>query len=83
MPVRLWHGNPAVVSPIIGARTVTQLEDNLGALDVELDDDQVASLERVSAVDLGFPHEFLARSMTRDVMFGDVKIHSGDLRINV
>ncbi|MFW6164238.1 MAG: aldo/keto reductase [Planctomycetota bacterium] len=30
--------NPAVTAPIIGPRTVDQLEDNLGALDVELPD---------------------------------------------
>lgn len=29
--------NPAVVSPIIGARTLAQAEDNLGALDLVLD----------------------------------------------
>lgn len=66
--------NPAVTAPIIGARTAAQLEDNLGALDVVLSDDQRARLEAASAVDLGFPHEFLARPLTRAVMFGDVRI---------
>ncbi|WP_225773265.1 aldo/keto reductase [Inquilinus sp. Marseille-Q2685] len=66
--------NPTVTAPIIGARTVAQLEDNLGALDVVLSDGQRARLEAASAVDLGFPHEFLARPMTRNVMFGDVRI---------
>lgn len=53
--------NPAVTAPIVGARTVAQLEDNLGALDVDLTDEQVAVLDAVSAVDLGFPDDFLAR----------------------
>ncbi|WP_129662698.1 aldo/keto reductase [Phytoactinopolyspora endophytica] len=66
--------NPAVTSPIVGARTLAQLEDNLGALDVRFTDDQRARLEEASAVELGFPHEFLARPMTRNVMFGDVTI---------
>lgn len=66
--------NPAVTAPIIGARTAAQLEDNLGALDVVLSDEQRARLEAASAVEPGFPHEFLARPLTRAVMFGDVRI---------
>jgi aryl-alcohol dehydrogenase-like predicted oxidoreductase len=53
--------NSAVVAPIIGARTLAQLEDNLGVFDVALDATQVARLEEASAVDLGFPHETLRR----------------------
>ncbi|MFF0529684.1 aldo/keto reductase [Nocardia amikacinitolerans] len=66
--------NPGVTSPIIGARTAARLEDNLGALDIEFDAEQIDRLERATAVDLGFPHEFLARPMVRSVTFGDVKI---------
>jgi diketogulonate reductase-like aldo/keto reductase len=65
-----------VTAPIIGARTLAQLEDNLGALDVTLTDDQLAGLEKVSGIELGFPHDFLARPMTRNVMFGDVQIEA-------
>ena len=66
--------DPAVTSPIIGARTLAQLEDNLGALDVSFTDSDLADLEKVSAIELGFPHDFLARPMTSNVMFGDVQI---------
>jgi aryl-alcohol dehydrogenase-like predicted oxidoreductase len=66
--------NPAVTAPIMGARTLKQLEDNLGALEVELTADQRARLEEASDIELGFPHEFLARPLTRNVTFGDVKI---------
>ena len=66
--------NPAVTSPIVGARTLKQLEDNLGALDVTFTEAQCQRLDEVSAIDLGFPHKMLARPMTRAVMFGDVKI---------
>lgn len=65
---------PAVTAPIVGARTVGQLEDNLGALSVRLGDAQRARLEEASAVELGFPHDFLARPLTRAVMFGDLRI---------
>ncbi|MEV4010334.1 aldo/keto reductase [Nonomuraea angiospora] len=66
--------NPGVTAPIVGARTTAQLEDNLGALDVRFNDGQLAALEEVSRVDLGFPHEFLARPMPRQVVLGGVKL---------
>ncbi len=53
--------NPAVVAPIVGARTQEQLDDNFGVLDIALDPKQQARLAEVSAVDLGFPHETLRR----------------------
>lgn len=53
--------NPAVVAPIVGARTPAQLDDNLGVFDVTLDAAQQARLAEVSTVDLGFPHETLRR----------------------
>lgn len=65
--------NPAVTSTILGARTLAQLEDNLGALDLRFDDDQIARLDAVSRIDLGFPHDFLA-SPNMDMMFGGVKV---------
>ncbi|PTQ07882.1 aldo/keto reductase [Sphingomonas oleivorans] len=64
----------AVVAPIMGVRTLEQLEDNLCALDVVLTEDQRTRLSEASAIDLGFPHEFLSRATTRNVMFGDMKI---------
>jgi aryl-alcohol dehydrogenase-like predicted oxidoreductase len=66
--------NPAVTSPIIGARTPAQLADNLGALDVRLADEQVAALEKASAIELGFPHDLLARPLARSVVFGDITL---------
>ncbi|MER5999332.1 aldo/keto reductase [Nonomuraea angiospora] len=66
--------NPGVTAPIVGARTTAQLEDNLGALDVRFGDGQLAALEEAGRVDLGFPHEFLARPMPRQVMLGGVKL---------
>lgn len=43
--------------PIIGPRSVVQLEDYLGALDVELTSEQLARLDAASAVTAGVPHE--------------------------
>jgi aryl-alcohol dehydrogenase-like predicted oxidoreductase len=65
---------PGVTSPIIGARTLAQLEDNLGALAVELSSAQLARLAEASAFALGYPHDMLARDLTRAVMFGSAKV---------
>jgi aryl-alcohol dehydrogenase-like predicted oxidoreductase len=48
-----------VASTIIGARTVDQLEDNLGALEVDLSCKQFRALDEVSKPKLNFPHDFL------------------------
>jgi aryl-alcohol dehydrogenase-like predicted oxidoreductase len=66
--------NPAVTAPIIGARTVSQLEDNLAALEVTLTDDQRATLESASAIDLGFPHELLHRPRTHRHVFDGTRL---------
>ncbi len=50
---------PAVSSVIIGARTVAQLDDNLGAADLTLSNEVIARLDAVSAPDLGYPYEFI------------------------
>ncbi len=55
---------PGVVSPIIGARTMEQLEDNCGATEIKLSDDQIKRLDKVSEPKLNFPADFLKRSGT-------------------
>ena len=50
-----------VTSPIFGARTLEQLEDNLGAADLSLPDDAKKRLEDVSALELVYPYDFHVR----------------------
>jgi aryl-alcohol dehydrogenase-like predicted oxidoreductase len=66
----------AVTAPIVGARTLTQLEDNLGTLDVHFTNEQRALLEQASAVDLGFPHDMIERPLTRAVMSGGASVEA-------
>ncbi|WP_158865117.1 aldo/keto reductase [Leifsonia sp. AG29] len=47
--LRWLSDRPAVTSVILGARTVEQLEDNLGAADVRLSDEQRTLLDEASA----------------------------------
>jgi hypothetical protein len=44
---------------------------------VRIPDGALASLEEASAIQLGFPHEFLARPTTRNNIFGDIKLETG------
>ncbi len=50
---------PGNIIPILGARKPEQLEDVLGAVNFELDEEHMKRLDVVSAIELGFPHDFL------------------------
>jgi aryl-alcohol dehydrogenase-like predicted oxidoreductase len=45
--------------PIVGARKVAQIEDSVGAVAVSLPAEAVSRLDAASAIELGFPHDFL------------------------
>jgi aryl-alcohol dehydrogenase-like predicted oxidoreductase len=47
--------NEAVTSVIIGAKRMDQLEDNLGSIDVSLTEEEVAQLNAVSQIPMGYP----------------------------
>ncbi len=56
--------------PIIGARTLNQLKDNMGSLDVTISAEQMQQLEQVSSIDLGFPHDFVTRPGAQKMIYG-------------
>lgn len=66
--------SPHVTAPIIGARTLMQLEENLGALKIELSAQHLARLDQASAIDPGFPHAMLASDHIRRQTRGDMNI---------
>jgi aryl-alcohol dehydrogenase-like predicted oxidoreductase len=53
---------PGVTAPIIGARTIAHLEDNLASVGWSLTDEQVARLNQASAVQLPYPYRFIAKA---------------------
>jgi len=61
-----WH-----TIPIVGARSEAQLRENLGALDVELSQEQLARLDTAGEFRLGFPRDFLESEHVRGLIFGD------------
>jgi aryl-alcohol dehydrogenase-like predicted oxidoreductase len=66
--------NPAITAPVLGARTLAQLKDNLGALNVTLAPEHHAALEDASRIDAGFPHDFLAQPFVRQGVSGGTTI---------
>jgi len=58
------------IIPILGARTLEQLHDNLGCLDLVLAPEHLQKLDAATAVDLGFPHSMLESDMVRTLAFG-------------
>jgi len=50
---------PGIASPIIGARTLEQLNDNLGAMDFTLSTEHLTRLHDLTKIKLGYPHDFL------------------------
>jgi aryl-alcohol dehydrogenase-like predicted oxidoreductase len=61
---------PGLIIPILGARTLDQLTDNMGALGVTLSAAQLERLNAISKPDLGFPNEWFASENIRDIISG-------------
>jgi hypothetical protein len=74
-PVALaWLRHQTVpVIPIIGARKVSQLQDNLASLDLELSAEQLKSLDGASRIELGFPQSIYEREMVRAIRYGGME----------
>jgi aryl-alcohol dehydrogenase-like predicted oxidoreductase len=66
----LGRQSPELV-PIVGVRTLGQLEDNLGALEVALNEEQSVVLDEAGAPSLGFPRSFLESDGVRRLIYGE------------
>ena len=64
------RSRPGVIVPILGARSLEQVQENLGALEVDLSPGHLARLDEVSAIEMGFPTDFLESPFVRDLMYG-------------
>jgi aryl-alcohol dehydrogenase-like predicted oxidoreductase len=64
---------PVPVIPIIGARRLTQLQDNLASFDLVLSADQLKTLDEASRIELGFPHDFYAKELVRTFVYGGLR----------
>ena len=64
---------PVPVIPIIGARKLTQLQDNLASFDLELSAEHLKSLEEASRVELGFPQDLYAIKAVGAIRYGGMR----------
>ena len=55
---------PQVTSVIFGARNIEQLDANLAGAELELSAQHVETLDKASALDLGYPYQFIAQTQT-------------------
>lgn len=64
---------PVPVIPIIGARKLTQLQDNLASSGLALSPDQVGALDEASRVEASFPYSMYAKELVRGFMYGGMR----------
>ncbi|MCP5340167.1 MAG: aldo/keto reductase [Sinobacteraceae bacterium] len=63
---------PGGVVPIIGTRSLAQLQDLLGATRFELDTETLAQLDAASAIDPGYPKSLLDSAAGRRMVHGEM-----------
>jgi aryl-alcohol dehydrogenase-like predicted oxidoreductase len=61
------------VIPIIGARKLAQVKDNLACIDVKLTPAQIGRLDAVSKIELGFPLDMFSKEMVRSLTSGGMR----------
>jgi aryl-alcohol dehydrogenase-like predicted oxidoreductase len=69
-----WLGTrPVPVIPILGARRLSQLEDNLASFQGELSREHLKLLDDASRIDPGFPNKMFVNPMAREFMYGGMR----------
>ena len=61
------------VIPIIGARKLSQLQDNLASFDLALSAEQVKALDEASQIDPGFPYHLYPKEQVRAIVYGGMR----------
>lgn len=62
---------PGNIIPILGARRLAQIQDNVGCLEFQLSEGHMAELDNVADFKQGFPNAFLLGNHVRDLIFGE------------
>jgi len=61
------------VIPIIGARKLSQLQDNLGSFELTLSAEQLKTLDEASRIELGFPYDFYEKEAVRAIIYAGLR----------
>src|SRR5579859_1789155 len=64
---------PVPVIAILGARKLSQLQDNLGGLELTLNREQLEKLEIASRIELGFPYQMYTKELPRSIAYGGMR----------
>ena len=64
---------PVPVIPIIGARKLSQLQDNLASFDLSISKEQMLALDEASQIDLGFPYHLYEKEFVRAIAYGGMR----------
>ena len=67
------RSRPVPIIPIIGARKLSQLQDNLASFDLTLTSDQVKTLDEASWIEIGFPYSMYEKELPRTFMYGGMR----------
>lgn len=59
--------------PIVGATKVSQVTENIKAMEITLSAEQIARLNKASEIEMGFPHDFLQQEAVVNTTFGGFK----------
>jgi len=59
------------IFPILGCRSLAQIQDNLGCLEFQLDRSQMEELDHIADFNLGFPLSFLKGDHVGNLLFGE------------
>lgn len=60
-----------VIVPIVGARKTEQMAENLKAIAFTLSAEDIFALSEASAIEPGFPHDFLSSENVRNIIYGE------------
>jgi aryl-alcohol dehydrogenase-like predicted oxidoreductase len=62
---------PGTIIPILGCRSLSQIQDNLGCLNFELSNSEMEELGKLADFKLGFPLGFLKSDHVGNLIFGE------------
>ncbi|MBF2029859.1 MAG: aldo/keto reductase [Oscillatoriales cyanobacterium C42_A2020_001] len=65
-----WLRQKGGIIPIIGSRKLSQLQENIASLEFELSPEHMQQLDDISAISLGFPHDFINSDQVQNFAFG-------------
>lgn len=70
---------PGGTIPIVGARKLSHVKDNLQAVDFTLTPEQIERLNKASSFDPPFPHNFVTPQLINSVVDGETEIEEAQL----